>query len=98
MKRSRKFCRRIRPIPSVSPATRPVARSSLRDGRNELVGTRAFSTTRTLDSRSPNIRAAIEAKKRWNRYIQLLNEAKTLTVPVINQNRFLALIGYIYQR
>ncbi|MDH3585381.1 MAG: hypothetical protein OER86_14355 [Phycisphaerae bacterium] len=44
------------------------------------------------------IRAAIEAKKKWNRYIQLLNEAKTLTVPVINQNRFLALIGYIYQR
>jgi hypothetical protein len=30
-------------------------------------------------------------------YQKLIGEAKTLSIPVLNQNRFLALVGY-YQR
>ena len=40
------------------------------------------------------IKAAIQAKQKWDAYIQLRNEANSLSVPIISQNRFLALIGY----
>jgi len=43
------------------------------------------------------IRERIQAKKKWDEYIKLVNEARALSIPIINQHRFLALIGY-YQR
>ncbi|MBI1368676.1 MAG: hypothetical protein GC162_08490 [Planctomycetes bacterium] len=44
------------------------------------------------------IKAAIQAKQQWDHYIELRNEAVTLSVPIISQNRFLALIGYYHQQ
>ncbi|MDX1681715.1 MAG: BRCT domain-containing protein [Phycisphaeraceae bacterium] len=43
------------------------------------------------------LREYIHAKKKYDRYQELLKQAQQLSVPVLNQNRFLALIGY-YQR
>ncbi|MBI1371176.1 MAG: hypothetical protein GC159_00210 [Phycisphaera sp.] len=43
------------------------------------------------------IRERIQAKKKWDEYIKLVNEARALSIPIINQHRFLALVGY-YQR
>ncbi len=43
------------------------------------------------------IRAAIEAKKKWDIYNMLKREAQSLTVPVLNQTRFLYLIGHYHQ-
>jgi len=43
------------------------------------------------------IKAAIQAKQKWDAYMQLRNEADSLSVPLMSQNRFLSLIGY-YQR
>lgn len=41
--------------------------------------------------------AYAEAKKEYDRYIELRNEARKLAIPVLNQNRFLNLVGY-YRR
>jgi hypothetical protein len=43
------------------------------------------------------IRRNVQAKKQWERYKNLTDEAKALSVPVLNQNRFLALIGHTSQ-
>lgn len=40
------------------------------------------------------VQKAIAAKKKWETYLQLRREAQELSVPLINQHRFLALIGY----
>ena len=40
------------------------------------------------------IRQGIEARQRWQRFQQILNEAEALSIPIVNQNRFLALIGH----
>src|SRR5690606_23185485 len=46
----------------------------------------------------PEIIEAHRAKqRRWERYNQLVKEARELQIPVLNQNRFLLLVGY-YQR
>ena len=39
----------------------------------------------------------INARKEYEEYQQLVGEARTLSIPILNQNRFLALIGY-YER
>lgn len=49
------------------------------------------------DASAEEQRRAVEAKARWDQYIKLVNEAKSFSVPVLNQNRFLTLIGY-YRR
>jgi hypothetical protein len=49
------------------------------------------------ETRPEVIRDSIQAKAKWDAYIRVINEARTLSIPVVNQNRFLALIGY-YQR
>ncbi len=36
----------------------------------------------------------VEAKKNYEQYQTLIGEARSLTIPVLNQNRFLALVGY----
>jgi hypothetical protein len=41
------------------------------------------------------IRKAVLDKQRWDEYMRLRNEAISLSVPVINHNRFLALIGHV---
>ncbi len=46
------------------------------------------------ETRPEVIRESIQAKQRWDAYVKVKNEAGTLSIPVINQNRFLALIGY----
>lgn len=40
------------------------------------------------------IQAHARAKQKWDEYLSLRNEAAALSIPVINQNRFLALIGH----
>lgn len=40
------------------------------------------------------IQAQARAKQKWDEYLALRNEAAALSIPVINQNRFLALIGH----
>ncbi len=50
------------------------------------------------DEQDPDrIRQNIRQKKQWEEYQSLVTEAKQLSIPVLNQNRFLTLIGY-YQR
>jgi peptidoglycan hydrolase CwlO-like protein len=41
------------------------------------------------------IRKAVVDKQKWDEYVRLRNEALALSVPVINHNRFLALIGHV---
>ena len=41
--------------------------------------------------------AYAEAKKEYDRYQDLLKDARSLSIPVLNQNRFLSLVGY-YRR
>ena len=40
------------------------------------------------------IREQVVAKQKWDEYMRLRSEAAALSIPVINQNRFLALIGH----
>lgn len=40
------------------------------------------------------IRRSIEAREQWEQYNRILQEAKTFSIPVLNHNRFLALIGH----
>lgn len=40
------------------------------------------------------VQKAIAAKKKWETYLQLRREAQELSIPLITQHRFLALIGY----
>jgi len=47
---------------------------------------------------TPKEQSAMEAaKQRWQRFNDIRQEATNLSVPVLNQNRFLALIGYAGQ-
>lgn len=43
------------------------------------------------------IKEHVEATQNYERYQQIIGEARSLSVPVLNQNRFLALVGH-YQR
>ena len=43
------------------------------------------------------IAAYVEAQRNYETYQQLIGEARNLNIPILNQNRFLNLIGY-YQR
>ena len=38
-----------------------------------------------------------ELQERYNRYEQLMEQANELSIPILNQNRFLSLVGY-YRR
>lgn len=50
------------------------------------------------DTLDPEIIAAnVAARRKYEVYQQLVGEAKELRIPVLNQNRFLALVGY-YER
>jgi hypothetical protein len=43
------------------------------------------------------IAAHVAATQKYERYQQLVSEARSLKIPILNQNRFLALVGY-YER
>jgi len=44
-----------------------------------------------------SVREHAEATRNYETYNRLANQARELSVPVLNQNRFLALVGY-YRR
>lgn len=43
------------------------------------------------------IKAHVQAQQEYERYQSLIGQARSLSIPILNQNRFLALVGY-YQR